>query len=177
MRVIAGSLGGRTFVAPRGHRTHPMSDKMRGAIFNALGDVSGLKVLDAYAGSGALSIEAVSRGAAHVVTIDNDKQAHDAITRNVAALEIEAYVDVIRANVGAWVRRHQVHDFDIVLADPPYTDVRRDILAHIANQTKPGGVAVFSLPPACSLRLDDEFKKISTKDYGDSTLVFYRRIS
>ena len=65
MRIIAGSLGGRVFKAPSGHRTHPMSEKIRGAIFNALGDISDLTVLDAFTGSGALCFEAVSRGVAN----------------------------------------------------------------------------------------------------------------
>jgi 16S rRNA (guanine966-N2)-methyltransferase len=76
MRVIAGFLGGRNFDSPGGHRTHPMSDKVRGAVFGVLGDIKGLSVLDAFAGSGALSIEAVSRGAKYAVAIDVDKRAH-----------------------------------------------------------------------------------------------------
>ena len=64
MKVVAGSRGGRNFASPHNNRTHPMSDKVRGALFNALGDLDGLSVLDAYAGSGACSLEAASRGAA-----------------------------------------------------------------------------------------------------------------
>jgi 16S rRNA (guanine966-N2)-methyltransferase len=69
MRVVAGSLKGRIFNEPSGHQTHPMSEKVRGALFNALGDIEGLSVLDAFAGSGALSFEAVSRGAKSVVRL------------------------------------------------------------------------------------------------------------
>ena len=70
MRVIAGRLGGRNFDSPKTQRTHPMSDKVRGALFNALGDLGGLTVLDAFAGSGACSLEAASRGATEVLAID-----------------------------------------------------------------------------------------------------------
>jgi 16S rRNA (guanine966-N2)-methyltransferase len=84
MRIIAGRLGGRHFASPQGRRTHPMSDKMRGALFNALGDIDGLSVLDAFAGSGALAFEAVSRGAGHAVAIDVDKSAQRAIAENIS---------------------------------------------------------------------------------------------
>jgi 16S rRNA (guanine966-N2)-methyltransferase len=78
VRIIAGSLKGRTFSEPHGHRTHPMSEKVRGALFNALGDIEGLTFLDAFAGSGALSFEAASRGAKSVIAIDKDGPAYSA---------------------------------------------------------------------------------------------------
>ena len=71
MRIISGVLGGRVFKAPNGNKTHPMSEKIRGAMFNSLGDISGLTVLDAFSGSGAVAIEAFSRGAEHVVAVDS----------------------------------------------------------------------------------------------------------
>src|SRR5580704_8750565 len=102
MRVIAGYLGGRSFNSPGGHRTHPMSDKVRGAIFGVLGDIKGLTVLDAFAGSGALAIEAISRGAKSAVAIEVDKRAHAIIVENIQALGLEARVKAIRAFAGAW---------------------------------------------------------------------------
>ena len=83
MRVVSGSLGGRLFDSPRTHRTHPMSEKARGALFNTLGDIHGLRILDAYAGSGAITIEAESRGAQHVTAIDIDVEAIRTIASNV----------------------------------------------------------------------------------------------
>jgi 16S rRNA (guanine(966)-N(2))-methyltransferase RsmD len=77
MRIIAGTLGGRTFESPHGRRTHPMSDKVRGSLFNTLGDIDGLTILDAFAGSGALAFEAISRGAEHVLAIEIDNRAQD----------------------------------------------------------------------------------------------------
>jgi len=70
VRIIAGYLSGRQFNSPRSNRTHPMSDKARGGLFNSLGDISGLSLLDAFAGSGALSFEAISRGTASSVAVD-----------------------------------------------------------------------------------------------------------
>ena len=88
MRVVAGFLGGQIFESPHGHRTHPMSEKVRGAIFSALGDIKGLNVLDAFSGSGALAIEAISRGAKTATAVEVDKRAHQVIQDNLKKLNI-----------------------------------------------------------------------------------------
>ena len=89
MRVIAGTLGGRNFSSPHTRRTHPMSEKARGALFNALGDIHGLSVLDAFAGSGACSIEAVSRGVqTKSMAIDIDPEAVKTIAENIRSLDL-----------------------------------------------------------------------------------------
>lgn len=175
MRVIAGSLGGRSFDAPRGHRTHPMSDKIRGALFNILGDVSGLTVLDAFAGSGALSIEAVSRGADSVIAIDLDKEAYETIQKNVAALALKDTITVMRKNVAGWSRNNQHMQFDIVLADPPYNDIRPVLLQKLTAQVKPGGLFVLSWPGSEPERQFEGVKVVQTKSYGDAKLIFYQR--
>src|SRR4051794_1002965 len=102
MRIIAGTLKGRIFQESHGHRTHPMSDKVRGALFNTLGDIEGLTFLDAFAGSGALSFEAASRGAKNVIAIDKDSSAHFVIEKNVKELGLQKHVHVSRANTGGW---------------------------------------------------------------------------
>ena len=175
MRVIAGRLGGRVFASPRGHRTHPMSEKARGAIFNALGDVTGLSVLDAYSGSGAVAIEAVSRGAASVVAIDVDIAAVTAITANVAALDIADAVQVLRKNVSGWSRNNQQRQFDIVVADPPYDDIRPVVIERLGVHVKMGGIFVLSWPGAETVRNLDGFAIVTQKPLGDIQLVFYRR--
>jgi 16S rRNA (guanine966-N2)-methyltransferase len=174
MRVIAGRLGGRNFVSPRGHRTHPMSDKVRGALFNALGDVDGLSLLDAFAGSGALSYEAVSRGAAHALAIDADQAAQQAIVANITSLGLSGQVKLIKASVGAWLSTAD-EEFDIVLCDPPYDDPQPKLLERLAERTKPSGVAVFSLPPAVKFELAEPYELLTRKNYGDAQLFFYRR--
>ncbi|HKX24038.1 MAG TPA: RsmD family RNA methyltransferase, partial [Candidatus Saccharimonadales bacterium] len=83
MRVIAGELGGRFFAGPDSTATHPMAERVRGAMFNALGDIEGLTVLDAFAGSGALAFEAISRGAKSVVVVERDKRAQRIIAENI----------------------------------------------------------------------------------------------
>ncbi len=175
MRVVAGRLGGRVFESPRGHRTHPMSEKARGAIFNALGDIEGLSFLDAYAGSGALAIEAVSRGAAHVVAIDVDIDAVKAISSNISALGLEDFVQVLRKNVSGWSRNNQHRQFDVVLVDPPYDDIRPNVLERLLVHVKPGGLLVLSWPGNEQVRSFAHATTVAHKELGDIQLVFYRK--
>lgn len=177
MRVIAGSLGGRNFDSPRNNRTHPMSEKARGALFNALGDLSGLTVLDAFAGSGALSVEAVSRGASSVTAIDLDTDAYKTIAANVELLGLREQITPLRKNIAGWTRNNQQLQFDVVLADPPYDDIRPDILQNLALQTKPNGLFVISWPGHENIRTFEDVEQIDAKNYGDAQLVFYRRIT
>lgn len=121
MRIISGSLGGQQFASTKGHRTHPMSDKMRGALFNALGDISGLTVLDAFAGSGAISFEAVSRGAAHSMAIERDRQAQQAIAESIEKLKLNSRIKLVKASANSWLGTSD-DLFDIVLVDPPWED-------------------------------------------------------
>lgn len=174
MRIIAGRLGGRIFEAPRGHRTHPMGDKIRGALFNTLGDITDLTVLDAFAGSGACSFEAISRGAASVIAVESDKVAQKTIVRNIEVLEVDEQVQLVRAFIISYIRR--IHDeFDIIIADPPYDDVQYKALEILPKYVKSGGIIVYSLPPSARLVMPAGFDLISQKSYGDATLHFYRR--
>lgn len=176
MRIVAGSLGGRTFDAPRGHRTHPMSEKARGALFNALGDIEGLTFLDAYAGSGAVAIEAVSRGAQSVTAIDIDIEAVKAITAAVRLFELEDTVKVLRKNISGWSSNHKEQQFDIVVADPPYDDIRPSVLEKLIVHVKEGGLFVLSWPGSESIRSFAGTEQVAHKPLGDIQLVFYRKI-
>lgn len=177
MRVIAGWLGGRTFDSPGGHRTHPMSDKMRGAIFGVLGDIKGLTVLDAFAGSGALSIEAVSRGAKAALAIEVDKRAHTVITINIGGLGVEDRIKAVRAYFNAWSTRHQRETFDLVFADPPYDDIPYRDLKCLPRHLSDTGTLVLSWPGKMKPLGFDGLQEVQAKNYGDSQLVFYQKIS
>jgi 16S rRNA (guanine966-N2)-methyltransferase len=175
VRIIAGWLGGRQFNSPNGHRTHPMSDKMRGAIFSALGDIKGLTALDAFSGSGALAFEAVSRGAASATAIEVDKRAHRIITENIQSLGIDDRVKAVRAFANAWSTRNQVQLFDLIFADPPYTDVPYRDLKILPRHLKDSGILVLSWPQRMEVLRFEGLEQIQNKTYGDSQLVFYRR--
>lgn len=176
MRVVAGRLGGRIFESPRTHRTHPMSEKARGAIFNALGDVAGLSVLDAYSGSGALAIEAVSRGAERVLAIEVDIEAVKTIAHNIESLQLSDHIKCLRKNISGWSRNNTDKKFDIVLADPPYNDIRPDVLEHLTAHVAPDGLYVLSWPGSEPIRPFKGFEIIAHKPLGDIQLVFYRHI-
>lgn len=177
MRVIAGTLGGRSFDSPRGHRTHPMSDKIRGAIFNMLGDLNGLKVLDAFAGSGALAIEAISRGAASAVAVDSDKTAYQTISANLMTLGLQDDIRAIRQNVVTWSGENPHAKYDIVLADPPYDDLRVQYIERLASHVDAEGLLVLSWPGSVNPPDLTAFglKLIQEKSYGDARLAIYRR--
>ncbi len=153
-----------------------MGDKIRGALFGVLGDIKGLRVLDAYSGSGAISLEAISRGAKSVIAIDNDKDAQVGIQKNIVKFGLGNQVSLFCGNVKSWSNRWPNELFDLVICDPPYTDIRRDHLRKLAHHARPGGVVVFSLPPGVNTMLDaGEFNLLSTKSYGDAILSFFRK--
>ena len=176
MRVIAGFLGGRNFNSPRGHRTHPMSDKMRGAIFGVLGDIKGLSVLDAFAGSGALSFEAISRGAKSAMAIEVDKKAHSCILENIELLGLQERIKATRAYANAWSTRHQAQLFDLVFLDPPYDNIPYRDLKHMPRHLKENGVMVLSWPGKAENLRFENLEVVQEKTFGDSKLVFYKKI-
>ena len=173
MRIIAGSLGGRLFNSPHGHRTHPMSDKMRGALFNILGDIDGATVLDAFSGSGALSFEAISRGAASAIAIEQDRSAQRTIEENIITLGLQNKVKPIRANASAWLKTTDTM-FDLVLLDPPYDALQEALLASLVERTKPSGTVVLSWPGKQSAPSFSGCELVTSKQYGDSSLHVFR---
>lgn len=121
MRIIAGEFGSRRLVVPAGDTVRPTSDRAREALFSALGDVTDTRVLDLFAGSGALGLEALSRGAAHCVFCERAPRAQAALEANIAALDVGDRSTVIRGD--ALRRLGALGDpFDLVLLDPPYAD-------------------------------------------------------
>ena len=124
LRVIAGSAGGRRLVAPAGTGARPTTDRVKESVFAALGDerLRDAAVLDLYAGSGALAIEALSRGASRAVLVDRERAAVHAIERNLDAIGLTERARVQRSEVAAFVRRDPPADapFDLALLDPPY---------------------------------------------------------
>lgn len=176
MRIISGNLKGRIFSEPRGHKTHPMSDKMRGALFNALGDIEGLTFLDLFAGSGALAFEAISRGAASVLAVENDRLAQKAIDKNIDDLKLQKKVHAVHANVAGWSIHNMERKFDVVMLDPPYDNLQLTLVAKlIRRHTKEDGVAVLSFPGKNDPPMLPGFEVVVRKTYGDSQLIYYRK--
>jgi len=175
MRIIAGQMGGRQFDSPRGHVTHPMSEKVRGALFNMLGDISGLTVLDAYAGSGAISYEAISRGASQVIAIELDKTAQNTIRDNVQQLHMTDKINLYPGSCVRWTFRNRDALFDIVICDPPYDRVLIRDIQRLSNHVKLTGILVLSWPGHLKPDQLKGFEQIKIQTYGDAQLIFYRR--
>ncbi len=174
MRVISGRLGGRQFKSPHGHKTHPMSDKMRGALFAVLGDIEGLTVLDAFAGTGALSYEALSRGATSALLVDSDMQAQQAIQENLIDLQLKNQAKLIKANVSGWSDNNSDERFDLVLCDPPYDKLQIALLQKLVKHLADGGTMVVSWPADVTPPELMGLKLVQQKNYGDAQLVFYQ---
>lgn len=169
MRIIAGEFRGRTLKAPPDRRARPTADRVREAWFSILGaELQGATVLDLFAGSGALGLEALSRGASRVDFVEVSKSSLDALRANVAALDVESRVRIHRGDALAFVERLDPHAYDLVVADPPY---RSDAAARL--------VARFRERPFARLlvvehQARDEIPGDETRRYGDTALTFCR---
>ena len=178
MRVIAGALKGRRLGSPRWPGLRPTSDRLRETLFNVLGDrVEGARVVDGYAGSGALGIEALSRGAARVIFIEADRRAAGLIAENLDRCGVGGGYAIIRAPFArAWRRASLKGRFDLILLDPPYDEADLEApLALAARHLGPRGLIVLEharrrAPGAGGADLE-RFRAIRS---GDSVLTVYR---
>jgi len=152
-----------------------MSEKVRGALFNSLGDINGLRFLDTYSGSGALAYEAVSRGAKYVQSVEKSIRAYRTIKKNIASLDIEDDIKATRANISTWSDNNVDLFFDVVTCDPPYDNIRPDVIEKLIRHLNQDGIFVLSWPGSEELREFDGLEIIKNSDYGDSQLVFYRK--
>ena len=174
MRVIAGTHGGRTLDAPRGRATRPTSDRVREAVFAILGDITDARVLDLYAGSGALAIEALSRGAAQATLVDSAPSAVQTIHRNLSRLSIDA--EVVRSDALRFcaTASRAEREYDLVFLDPPYrhdSALGRELTTALAPLLSPEGRVVAESdrrhPLGVSLHLLDE------RRYGDTVIQIH----
>jgi len=170
VRVVAGELRGRRLVAPAGGSTRPTTDRVREAVFNALASldvVVGAAVADLYAGSGALGIEALSRGAAHSTFIERDRAALSAIEENLTSLGLRARATVLAGD--ATLQAAQV-DADIAFADPPYgfDDWPRLLRAVRAPLVVAEASTTIDAP--------DDWEVGRTRRYGRTWVTFLRRV-
>ena len=175
MRVVAGSAGGRRLSAPPGTDTRPTTDRVREAVFNALGSlgvVEGAVVVDLYAGSGALGIEALSRGAASAHFVDSDRRAASTIEENLDSLSLADRAVVLRRPVEAAIADLPT-PLDLVLADPPYAfDDWSQLLDELLPLLADGAVVVAESDR--SLTLPAGWEKVRERTYGGTVVLFAR---
>lgn len=176
IRIIAGIFGGRKLSAPDNARTHPMSERARNALFNSLGDtVNNAGVLDVFAGTGAIGIEALSRGARHVTFIEKDRVAAKILTENIASLNAENHTTIIRAGVARWLETAAPAEFDLIFADPPYHDPQFSTVKKLFTLLKPGGRMLLSHPGRGEVPTETGIVVVDNRSYGNAHLTFYRR--
>jgi 16S rRNA (guanine(966)-N(2))-methyltransferase RsmD len=175
-RIVAGAAGGRRLAVPPSAR--PTTDRVREALFNVLAvrlDFDGLRVLDLYAGSGALGLEALSRGAASVLLVDSDRRAAEVITRNIATVGLPG-ARVRRGQVAAVLGAGALAPVDLVFADPPYDVAGTQIeavLAGLGGQgwVRPGSVVVVERPASApALTWPADWEAWPLRRYGDTRL-------
>ena len=174
MRIIAGELKGRRLRAPTWPGLRPTSDRLRETLFAVLGDrVSGATVLDGYAGTGAVGLEAISRGAASVTFVDSDRRAAALIEENLVHCGVVARGQIVRGSLpGALDRVPEPAAFDLILLDPPYGFDDRPIgaiLSTLGRRTAPGGMLAIERPRRC--------EPLAAEAKGDSALVHVRRVT
>jgi 16S rRNA (guanine966-N2)-methyltransferase len=180
MRVIAGRLGGRRLKAPRGRATRPTSDRVREALFAMLGDLAGADVLDLFAGTGALGIEALSRGAATVVFVERDASAARALEGNLEALEIgPGEAELRRRDALGALRsaRDRAEKYSLVFIDPPYRrapDWGPQLSALLPPLLEPAARVVVESDRRTPLELDIEIEQ--QRRYGDTSITIHRHI-
>src|SRR6187402_1047859 len=177
MRVIAGELKGQRLVAPRGWKVRPTSDRVREAIFSILGSrVEGAQVLDLYCGTGALAIEALSRGAASAVLVDRDTRP---ALGNVRRLGLAERAELVRADAGRWLDQASASSaagkFDLVFVDAPYRladRVVQDLNTHLPQLLAEGGRAVVESGARRPLQIDS-LEPLRQRRYGAADVTVY----
>ncbi len=181
MRVIAGKYGGRRLRAPKGRATRPTSERVREAVFSMLGELEGAVALDLFAGTGALAIEALSRGAARAVLVERDPRALAALRANLAELGLgPGQAEVRRAEARGALRnaRERQETYDLVFVDPPYRHagvLGRELRVALPPLLEPGARVVVESdrrgePPAL-LPLEVELRR----RYGDTVITIHRQ--
>ena len=176
IRIISGRFGGRKLEAPTTSRTHPMSERARGAMFNSLASLTdGAEVLDAFAGTGSVGLEALSRGAAHVTFIERDRIAQKVLDANITTLGVDEQAKVIKTTVANWLETAGEQQFDLIFADPPYHDPQLSTASKLLSLLKPGGYMVLSHPGRGEVPTKNGVVVVDNRSYGNAFLTFYRR--
>ena len=177
MRIIAGEARGRTIDSPLGNHTRPTLDRVRENLFNMIQTkVRNARVLDLFAGTGALSLEALSRGAASAVMGDNDRTAHRIQKQNTEKLGFADRAEILLADWRETLRRIEGRQFDLVFLDPPYamTDLR-EVFRALEGLTGPDSFVMVEHEAKVPVICGDGFEKTDERKWGFCAVSFYRK--
>ncbi len=151
-----------------------MGERVRSSLFNILGDITGKTVLDAFAGTGALGLEALSRGATFATFVERDKVAQRIIAENITTLGVGKKSKLVAASVAQWDEFPDETLFDIIFADPPYHDLQLSTVARLKKYLKPNGLMILSYPGRELAPTVNGVVVVDNRSYGDAALAFYR---
>jgi 16S rRNA (guanine(966)-N(2))-methyltransferase RsmD len=184
VRIIGGEFRSRLIMMPKGVEIRPTQDKVRQAIFNLLADVSGKRVLELFAGSGAFGMEALSRGASYAAFVDNNLKCTETIRANLDSLRIDiSYYDIIRANAMSVLPRlaKDENKFDLVFVDPPYyLGMAKKCLINIDSYDILAPNSLIVVEHFKKDSLEAEFKSIipaKERRYGDTVITIFRKVA
>ncbi len=184
MRIVGGKFRGRSIAAPSGALTRPTSDKVRESLFNILAhgvdgpDIEGARVLDFFAGSGGLGLEALSRGAAYCLFVDDNADARGAIRENIEALGLTGASKVWRRDATKLGPAPPMQPFQLLFADPPYGKGLGELAlgaAAAGSWLAPGAVCILEERADAAIATPPEFEAMDTRSYGDTALHFFRK--
>ena len=182
MRIVAGRFKGSAIAAPKGKATRPTSDRLRETIFNILAhglsvDLAASRVLDLFAGSGALGVEAVSRGARHCTFVEEGTEARGVIRRNMETLGLNGSVTIVRRDAARLGSAGTIAPFDILFADPPYSKGLGEKALLSASQggwLHPGAVCILEESGEAQVKAPSGYEELDRRLSGDSQIVFFR---
>jgi len=176
LRIISGKFGGRTIQAPESKITHPMGDRIRGSLFNIIGDeLKDADILDVFAGTGSLGLEALSRGAKSATFIERDRIASKILAENIKTLGTDDKTTTVRIGVSTWIDKNQDKSYDIIFADPPYNNLQLSTVARLGSLLKSNGLMVLSYPGKGEVPPVDGIVVVDNRSYGTASLAFYRK--
>jgi 16S rRNA (guanine966-N2)-methyltransferase len=182
MRVVGGRLKGRNIAAPTSHDIRPTADRLRESVFNILvhayeNPIDGARVLDLFAGTGALGIEAASRGAAFTLFVDNGAEARALLRNNVESLALGGVTKVYRRDATDLGPAHPMQPFSLAFLDPPYgKGLAKKALASLRDGgwLVPGALVVVEEAKAAGFASPDGFEELERRAYDDTEFVFLR---
>ena len=183
MRIVSGKFRGAQLVRPKSDAIRPTSDKVRQAIFNVLAhgisdfEIDGVRVLDLFAGSGAMGLEALSRGARYCLFIDENANARALIRRNVEALGLTGATKIWRRDAGKLGPAGRTGVFDLVFLDPPYgkgLGERALVAAAAGGWLAPGAIVVLEEAATSDISLPESYELLDERPYGDTKVLILR---
>jgi len=176
IRIISGKFGGQIIEAPAGATTHPMSERVRGSLFNIIRPrLVDAEVLDAFAGSGVIGFESLSHLAKSVTFVERDRLAINSIEKNIQKLGVESTTDLFKGDITTWIRRNKDTAYDVIIIDPPYENMQLSTVEKISCLLKPKGLMVLSYPGKGEVPQINEFVVVDNRSYGNAALAFYQR--